>query len=34
LAKLAAGGLLVAFLGLCLLAALVIGIVVLVRFAF
>jgi class 3 adenylate cyclase len=34
LTKLAAGGLLVAFLGLCLLAALVIGIVVLVRFAF
>jgi class 3 adenylate cyclase len=32
--KLAAGGLLVAFLGLCLLAAIVIGIVVLVRFAF
>ena len=34
LTKLAAGGLLIAFLGLCLLAALVIGIVVLVRFAF
>ncbi len=34
LMKLAAGGLLVAFLGLCLLAAIVIGIVVLVRFAF
>ena len=32
--KLAAGGLLIAFLGLCLLAALVVGIVVLVRFVF
>jgi hypothetical protein len=34
LTKLAAGGLLIAFLGLCLLAALVIGVVMLVRFAF
>jgi class 3 adenylate cyclase len=32
--KLAAGGLLVAFLGVCLLTAIVIGIVLLVRFAF